>query len=368
MKKTSFRDILAYATGDGATSIMMNAFYAFAMLYYTDALKLDYKLVGLAFFIAGLWDAVTDPLMGHITDNTKSRFGRRHPYMLVGGLLTVLCFYFLWAVPSAVQTPKALFWYIVAINLLLRTAITAYVVPYGALGFEICTDYNQRTTLQSVRFIFSMAVNLAGIAMAWLIFFKGTPDIKGTSIAANFVNMARAFSIIGIFFVLCVVFLTRKYITDTRTDSALTGNSFADFRRDFKEIILDKYPRMAFLFGFLIQTGYVIVSSLQMYVYVHFMKFSPLETTIVHGATMVGCALGSIASAKIVAKLDKKPTVFIGAAFTIASSLLITCLFVTGLIPTDLTVNLPADLPLAPNLPSLESNLRRKSRRIGRLS
>ncbi len=83
--KAPFRHILAYTTGDGANSLVLNSIFGFSMLYYTEALGLDYKLAGLAMSVATFWDAIANPVMGHITDNTRSRFGRRHPYMLVGG-------------------------------------------------------------------------------------------------------------------------------------------------------------------------------------------------------------------------------------------------------------------------------------------
>jgi len=76
-------DIIAYATGEGANSLTMNGIWAFSMLFYTQALGLDYKLAGLALSISVFWDAITDPVMGYLSDHTASRFGRRHPYILI---------------------------------------------------------------------------------------------------------------------------------------------------------------------------------------------------------------------------------------------------------------------------------------------
>ena len=84
--KTPLRDILAYATGEGANSLVTNGIGAFALLYYTEALGLDYRLAGIALAVSLIWDAITDPVMGHISDNTRSRFGRRHLYILFGGI------------------------------------------------------------------------------------------------------------------------------------------------------------------------------------------------------------------------------------------------------------------------------------------
>lgn len=66
-----------YASGEIANSLISNTIFGFAMLFYTDALGLSPMLAGIAMSVAIFWDAITDPLMGHISDNTKSRFGRR---------------------------------------------------------------------------------------------------------------------------------------------------------------------------------------------------------------------------------------------------------------------------------------------------
>lgn len=339
------RDILGYAVGDGANSLVQNSIFGFSMLYYTEALKLDYAWAGIAMFVATFWDAISDPLMGHITDNTRSRFGRRHPYMLLGGVLTVLCFYFIWAVPAPFQTPHLLFWYLVVINLLLRTSITIFAVAHGALGFEICTDYTQRATLQGVRIGFNMAVNLAGPAMAWTLFFKDQPGVKSTTVAANYVDMGGVFAVAALVFVLFVVFATRKYIVDTRNSDQITGNSVRDFTRDFKEILLDPYPRTVFAFMAIVMIGMVLVSSLQMYVYVHFMKFPSFHLTIVHGSTMVGCGLGGVISPLLVRRFDKKPTVYVAVLFSVAANIALLLMFVTGFVAPDASHQMPEMIP-----------------------
>lgn len=159
--------MITYGTGACSESLVLNSIFGFAMMYYTDALGLSPFLAGIAMFIATFWDAITDPVMGHISDNTRSRYDRRHPYMLVGGLLMIASFFFVWYVPGVFKDKTvSLFLYLVAMNLLVRTGFTIFSIPYTALGFEICTDYNGRTKLQGVRFGMNMAANLCGPALA----------------------------------------------------------------------------------------------------------------------------------------------------------------------------------------------------------
>jgi glycoside/pentoside/hexuronide:cation symporter, GPH family len=75
------------------------------MLYYTLVLGLNPVWAGIALSITLVWDAVTDPVMGHLTDHTRSRYGRRHGYILLGGLALATCFFGLWWVPTLLEPP-----------------------------------------------------------------------------------------------------------------------------------------------------------------------------------------------------------------------------------------------------------------------
>ncbi len=329
--RTPMRDIFGYAIGDGAYSLVLNTVGGYAMVFYTEAMGLHYKWAAAAIAVTTLWDAITDPLMGHITDNTHTRYGRRHPYILFGGLLMVLSFYFLWDVPAIFQsTMTMLFGYLLVVNLMMRTAATVFAVPYGALGFEVCTDYDQRSTLQGIRSFWNMVVNFAGPAMAWSLFFPDTGDQTSTKETANYIRMGGAFSIAAAIFILLVVFATRKYMQDTRHLRPTAGRGSKGFFIDMLDIIKDKTPRTVFAFCFCVIWGIALVASLQMYVYIHFMKFTGIEKTIVHGGTMTGMGLFSLLSPVVARKLDKKPTVFIGVAMHITTNILLAVIFLPG--------------------------------------
>jgi glycoside/pentoside/hexuronide:cation symporter, GPH family len=330
---TPLSSIIAYSTGDGAYSLTMNGIWAFSMLFYTQALGLDYKLAGIALSISVLWDAITDPLMGHISDNTRSRFGKRHPYILMGGILLAISFYFLWAIPQAFKQANMLFWYLLVINIVIRTALTIYYVPYLALGFEICKDYHGRSKIQSVRWIANMIANFLGPALAWSLFFKDTGDTEATNIASNYVNMGTAFAIATFCIIMVVTFTTRKYISDSRQISAPIKKP-KSFFVDTKEIISDKYSLLIYAFYAVATQGMILFSTFQMYLYVYFMKFPAQQKTIAHGMTMVGFAIGSFLSPLIEKRLDKKPTVIIGSLVSIVGNLTLAIVFLPGFAST----------------------------------
>jgi GPH family glycoside/pentoside/hexuronide:cation symporter len=337
-KKCTTLEMIKYSTGECAFSLVNNSLIAFAAIYYTDALGLDPILAGLAMFVSIFWDAVTDPVMGHISDNTRSRFGKRHPFILLGGMSMAVSFYFLWQIPEIFQSSSIrLFWYLVMMNLVLRTAFTVFIVPYTALGFEICTDYTGRTKLQGIRFVLNMVANVFGVALGWSIFFKDQGDVRGVTITDNFVTMGTVFTIATFLIVLFVTFTTRKHIQDSRHEK-VTGNRIQDFYIDMKEIIFDKYPRWVFAYTLVVIFGIAFAGAYQGHLYEHFMKFDSSDKSIAHGISMVMTAIGALAASVLVRRYDKKGAVFIGVIASVVGNGILSILFLPGLLRPEQTI------------------------------
>ena len=126
-----------------------NAFSYFLLFYYTQVLGLSPGLGGLALFLALVFDAISDPLVGYVSDRWRSRWGRRHPFMYFSALPVAIGFFFLWNPPAALSE-QGLFVYLLSLAILVRTLITLYEIPSSALGPELSGDYDQRTDRKSV--------------------------------------------------------------------------------------------------------------------------------------------------------------------------------------------------------------------------
>ncbi|RKX41468.1 MAG: hypothetical protein DRP64_11310 [Verrucomicrobia bacterium] len=349
IRSCSTTDMWNYASGEVANSLISNTIFGFAMLFYTDALGLSPMLAGIAMSVAIFWDAITDPLMGHISDNTKSRFGRRHQYMLFGGIGMVLAFFFIWAVPPVFRANNtSLFWYLVVVNIIMRTAYTVFVVPMTALGFEMCQDYTGRTKIQGIKSIFNMIANFCGPGLAWVLFFpKQGVDVKNP---ANFMRMGTIFAIISLISIFYLVFITRKYLKDSR-EMKTTGSSAGAFFKDLFEIVTDIRAVYVFLFAIVVILGVGLVAGLQMYVYEHFMLLSGKLKTITHGGTMIGCGLGSAFCARFARRFDKKGAVYVGGSITLLSGAILTALFVSKIVAPGQTVAIAGfNFPIAATL------------------
>jgi len=325
-------NMITYSTGECASSLLGNTLSAFAMLYYTDALGLSSALAGTALGVSVLWNGIVGPVMGHISDNTRSRYGRRHPYMLVGGLAMVVGFFFVWHVSEVfAHNATWLFWYLMAVNMMVRTAFTVFMIPYIALGFEICNDYTGRTKLQGVKGCLNMAANLLGPALSWTIFFGNNETVRATSVPQNYLHMGTAFTVICLFFVMIVFWSTLKYREDCR-DSKLMGNSISAFLVNMREIITDRFSRWVFAYQFVGLLGLALASILQMYFYEHVMRFAGIEKTLAHGGTMVGAALGGLFASVLVRHFDKKPAIYIGCLCSVVSNVILAALFLPGIL------------------------------------
>ena len=161
-EKLSFFTKLAFGAGDLGPAIVaaVNGFFLNAFLL--DVAGLRPAAVGTIFLLAKIWDAVNDPIMGALTDRTKSRWGRRRPWLLFAAIPFGLAFFLHWIVPPLDDTGK--FWYYLIVAILLDTAYTAINVPYAALTPELSHDYDERTSLSSFRFSFSI---LGGVLAAF---------------------------------------------------------------------------------------------------------------------------------------------------------------------------------------------------------
>ncbi len=281
------------------------------------------------------WDAVTYPIMGYFTDVTRSRFGRRAPYMVAGGLFLAPAFFFLWFLPLQFSTPPAIFCCILAANILTRTALTVFVVPYTALGFEICPDYTDRSKLQGARYFVNQIANLLFGAMAWTMFFKDRTGadghrIDGSSIAENYLVMGAVLAAaIPLLIIVCIVSV-RRDIVDNRCDES--GPS--EKKSLFSSIASILKDRLAwYVFGFLgfALLGMMLTAQVQMFTFVFYMKFTAVEKSCVHGGGMLAFALASLALPLLVRHLDKKPTAFVGMGMSVFGGLGLFLVFTGGL-------------------------------------
>lgn len=160
--------LASYALAQFGLSAMNTLVSTQIPFFYVDTLRLSATSFGVVMLIGKLWDAVTDPLMGHLTDNTRTRHGRRRPYFLIGAPLLGL-FTFLLFSPPADLTGDALFPWLLFTFLAAFTARTVFETPYQAMAPDLTPDYDQRTRVATWRVTIGNLGDLTGALVPMLL-------------------------------------------------------------------------------------------------------------------------------------------------------------------------------------------------------
>lgn len=168
------RTIWSYGAGNLGYGLITQIIAIYLVFYATAVLGMSGASVGLLVSIGIVWDAFSDPVMGYLSDHTRSsRFGRRHLYLLVGGMGVVIIHLFLWNIsPNLSNSTK---WFLMVFYVIaIKTFVTIYATPYTALAAEISDDYTDRTRIQAVKTAFFILGIFMAAAFGMAVFFKAT--------------------------------------------------------------------------------------------------------------------------------------------------------------------------------------------------
>jgi glycoside/pentoside/hexuronide:cation symporter, GPH family len=158
---------LLFSTGDLSTSIPLAILMFFQLYFLTDVAGLRPDYAGWAIGASRLWDAVNDPLFGLLSDRIRTRWGRRRVLLLFGAVPLGVFFMLMWIVPALEPVWLAVYYAVTFI--LFDTAFTIVHVGYNALTPEMTTDYDERSSLNGYRMMFSIAGSLGAIILATVL-------------------------------------------------------------------------------------------------------------------------------------------------------------------------------------------------------
>lgn len=326
---------LAFGVGQIAESVQLTVFDFFLFFYYVQVLHLEPILAGTAMLLALVVDAVTDPAVGVFSDNFRSRWGRRHPFMYSSALPFGLMFYLLFSPPAAIAQME-LFWWLATFAVAARVSLTFFVVPFFAVGAELTENYRDRTSLVAYRTMFSFLSAIAVSAIAFSVFFKVTPDY-----AIGQLN-PEAYPLFGITFAMVVIvaillcsFGTHKQIPHLHSVSREEGQSisFRFFVRELKELAKNR----SFLAIFLMSVTFFVVAGVQRALTLHMNTyFWALDSAEIQNLFYAFFAVTLVVIPfvkNIIDFLDKKHTMYLGLTVILAAFVLPTILRLLGWFP-----------------------------------
>jgi GPH family glycoside/pentoside/hexuronide:cation symporter len=255
-------------------------------------LGMDPAVVGLLMGLPRLTDALTDPLMGYISDQTKSRWGRRRPYIFVGAIAAGIIFALLWQLPAG-QSHSFYFWFFLIGSFIFYLAYTVFATPWVALGYELTPDYNERTRLMGYA---NWIGQIAWVAVPWFYAIMENDRLFDDSVAG-----ARALAIgIGIFTIavgiLPALFCKERMKTiaeaeageEKAAESMLQGlgrNALAFFKGFLVTIKFPPFVKLC-VATFLVFNGFMLISAFTSYVIIYYLYEGDKDA----GAKLIGWA------------------------------------------------------------------------------
>ena len=340
-----FPDKIGYGIGNFATGISIQVVGAYLVFFSTAILHMPGSLVGLIVSIGIVWDAVTDPVMGYISDHTKSkRFGRRHLYVIIGTIGMAIVNYFIWAVSDAGSVALK-FTVMLLLILLMKTFMTIYTTPYTALGAEMSTDYDERTSIQGIKTIFFLLGLVFVTVFGLYVIFRPTGSYPvGQLNPAAYPRLGLTTSVLILIFGLACFFGTKRYIPILQASHKPPEQPFnlknmiVDMVRIFKNL---PFRSVAFAYMFN-NLASAIVSNLGLHVFTYTFSLDSQKIALIVGAQFATSILGQPLWTVITKKTDKKNALRLAILISIVSSILFALLVLNrGVIAQNVLYFLP---------------------------
>jgi Na+/melibiose symporter-like transporter len=309
--KVTPRTRWSFASGGVTRGVIENAHY-FVLVYYSQVLGLSPYLAGLAFGIGLVFDAITDPLVGYLSDNTRSRFGRRHPYLYASVVPLALTYFLLWHPPPSIHEEMSLFFYLLICNSALNLSTTLFIVPAYATVAEITSDYEERTRLLS-RFHAMLSVVGNGMSVAmYAIWLRPTPDIADGILNVEGYRQAGVFgTLLMAASILVFAIGLHRHIPHIKTHSAPGSPSPGQFYRQVYDVIRIPALRTILTSGALYWAGSGTYAALWVYIYSYFWEFTSQQISmIVVPMILGGLILPPIMSGLATGREKKRVAIF----------------------------------------------------------
>ncbi len=299
---------LALGFGAAGPGVIVGAFDFFLLIFYSQVIGLDARLVGLAILIALVLDAVSDPVVGYWSDNLRSRWGRRHPFMYASAIPVAVSFLFLWNPPRD-ASQDVLFWYVLILAVIIRTAVTFYRTPSTALVPDLTRDYDERTSLYSLRFLFAW---FGGNALAVVMFFALFPQFATETIPDGRFNRDayQLYGVIGAIMVFISIMVssigTHARIIHLNQPPPPRKMTLGLIFREMFETLANRSFIALFLAALLGAVASGLVSGLSLYFYTYFWAFTDQQTGLIFLGTFLAAIIGFVLAPIVSRTVGKK--------------------------------------------------------------
>lgn len=319
--KPTLKTLWGYGAGNFGYGLIFQIIATYFVFYATAVLGLSGALVGTIVGLGVIWDAVSDPIMGYISDGTQNkRFGRRHLYLWVGGIVIALSNLLVWnlhfGLPHWLQVGL-----MVLALMFVKTGMTIYGTPYTALGAELSDDHEQRLKLQSVKMVFFMLGIAFAAAGCMLLFFRPTAAYPvGQLNPLSYRYMSVVTTALMLCSMLAVIQTTKHAIPALSAAAAKQPpKRFGDFFHAMKSAFAHGDLR-AIVFGYLFTNlASALLSTIGLHVYTYTFRMGNTEIALIAGAQLFVAIVSQPFWIKLNHYWDKAKAIRLGLALSIAA-------------------------------------------------
>ncbi len=344
MKPISYRTLWGFGAGNLGFGLISQIIAAYLVFYATAILGMSGASVGLLVSLGIIWDAVSDPIMGYLSDHTRSdRFGRRHLYLLIGGIGVTILHVFLWNI--SIELSGSVKWFLMVFYVLsIKTFITIYITPYTALAAEISDDYTDRTRIQAIKTIFFLIGLFLATAFVMAIFFKSTTLYPvGQLNPTGYRNMS-IFGSVLMFLSMTLAYKSTKHLIP-ELNARLLSNQTPTFSAFFKEMAL-AFSNLDFrsvVLGYLFaNVSSALISTLALHVYTFTFYMNNNGIALIVGIQLMSSILSQPFWIRYSDKYEKKKAVHTGILIAIGGSLyFIACVYFKSIVQANILWLIP---------------------------
>lgn len=325
---------LMYGLGSVAFGTKDAGFATFLLIFYNQVLGLSATLVSFAIMLALVADAVFDPIIGEISDNWRSRLGRRHPFMYASALPVAFFYFLLWNPPH--WQSLQLFGYLVVMAILVRVTIACYEIPSAALAPELSPDYDQRTSLMAFRWLFGALGNGVTLAITFVFFMVAT-KAQPTGILNR--DGYFAYSVMAALVMVASILIsasgTHSRIKYMKRLPVRARPTIAQLAREMIESLSHKSLLMVTISSLFSGMALGLGAVLNTYFGTYFWRFTPQQLSALGLGALLASAIAVPLAPIVSAKLDKRRGFIVTAFASLFVNNITMTLKLFGLLPPD---------------------------------
>jgi GPH family glycoside/pentoside/hexuronide:cation symporter len=307
-ERVPFKIKAIWAVGSAAEAIIGVAFNAFNFFFYTNLMGVPGTLAGLAITIALVFDAVTDPMVGTLSDRWRSKLGRRHPFMFAAPLPVMACLFLIYSPPEGWGS-MALFGWLTVLTVLMRSSMTLFHVPHLAMGAELSADFTERSRVMSLNTLLGTIGGFGTAYVAYSYVFAATPEFENGLLNTD---AYPAFAIYASLLGGCVMVISTVFTMNLIPKLPQVPDSLP--RISLREVFDDVISAMSNRNYMMLLIGYVLLSAtlgtrdtIGLHMNTYFWELLPAQIRYFAIVGLFAPIIGFVVTAPLHDRFEKKP-------------------------------------------------------------